>query len=227
MNIIFQKFLSFFTHSPCIGCHTKNTENFYNICPSCITKIKFIKDLPHCPKCHNLSFKNNFCTNCYQIEYYWDILDTIFYYRDPCIKELFKRYKFYNSFPAEKDLTTLLTPHLSKYYDYHAIIIPYGRKTKQRLGFNPVKKIIQNLTIPYSEILIKNKQISQKKLTGHQRRQQTDILSVINNIPLELFQQKILLVDDIFTTGTTLNQGAYILRQLGFTNITALAFCRD
>jgi len=67
----------------------------------------------------------------------------------------------------------------------------------------------------------------QKKLTGKQRKQQKDNLYLIKDIPNKLFTKKILLVDDIMTTGASLNQGAYILKNLGAYHITAFAFCRD
>lgn len=225
LNII-KKFLMC---SPCITCKTTNTLPFYNICVSCSNHLSLVKNQEKiCPRCHDTWFQQDICQNCKNMHIYWDHLITIFSYKDTTMKTLFYRYKFKNSLPAEKDLTSLLKDYLIPYQHYHIIIIPCGEDTKKRLGFNPVLKILKNLRFSYNTPLKKRKNtLSSKFLSGNNRKKQQNTIFCTQPLDKEILQKKILLVDDIFTTGSTLNQAAYILRKQGCNHITCLCFLRS
>ena len=233
MSPLFQEPLKhlkrFFMGKPCISCKTRATEPYHNLCPSCAKNIILVKNQKDiCPRCHDTWFKNGLCPNCQGRELHWDKLHTVFSYKDSLMKNLFYLYKFKNSLPAEKDLVLLLKEHLKEFQDYHFIIAPCGESTKKRLGFNPVTRIIAQLGFSYSEPLEKaKKSLNIKTLGGESRKQQLGNIICTQSISKEILEGKSLLVDDIFTTGSTLNQASLALKEQGFSYITCLCFLRS
>ncbi|MGL4560773.1 MAG: phosphoribosyltransferase family protein [Brevinema sp.] len=222
--------IRFFTHQQCIGCGKNHASKiFYCICDDCASSIPLISEENNrCPVCFDRWFKDMICQNCLSSTVNWQSLSIIFSYQHCIIKSLFFQYKFQNSLLAERDLTNLLRNHIHDISDYEIIIAPCSKRTKKFLGFNPVARILDNLHISYHDLLVKNKDSKiQKTLSGQERRTQINPFLLKHEIPKYLFKKKILVIDDIFTTGSTISNIIALLKTKGLENIEALCFLRD
>ncbi|MGL4388915.1 MAG: ComF family protein [Brevinema sp.] len=219
-----------FINQPCARCQKiHSNKEFKHICSKCSSKIILIaEDENRCSVCYDSWVIKGVCQNCLSLKNNWKKLSIVFSYQDPIIKKIFFQYKFKNSLLAEKDLTRLLMPYRDSLKNYYIIVAPCSYKTYRLLGFNPVARILDNLDIPYEDCLSKNKNaILQKHLSGNERKQQDNPFFLKKPIQQECFDQNILVVDDIFTTGSTIVHIIEKLEEQGFKNIDAFCFARD
>ncbi|MGL5956593.1 MAG: ComF family protein [Brevinema sp.] len=215
----------FFLRSYCLSCRSVHTDSFYHLCPDCISSLTLVQDLKKiCPFCHDSWIVDHICQNCNNTPPLWNKLHTVFPYKNS-LKQLFHLYKFKDSILAEKDLVQLLKPHLKQFERYHFLIVPCSKSTWQRLGFNPVTKIISQMTNNYSEALINKSKIPKKSLNRKQRNStESDIIFQAHKLRSI---HNLMIVDDIFTTGSTLNQISQILYKHQITQFDVLCFFRS
>ncbi|MGL4394397.1 MAG: ComF family protein [Brevinema sp.] len=223
-------FWRLFINRRCVGCQKIHAnEHFFHICKKCTKNISTInEDGTRCPICFDSWFEGDLCQNCLDLDHNWQELTIIFPYQNPLIKEIFSQYKFHNSLLAEKDLTKLLKPHTKTLKSAQIIIAPCSKETRRRLGFNPVARILDNLEIEYSDILVKDKSApSQKHLSGEERKSRSNPFSIREKDLIKPNNKTIFVVDDIFTTGTTISHMIRTIKESGINNVNAFCFARD
>ena len=152
------------------------------------------------------------------------------------IREKIIQYKFqdksyiYNTF-AKIILKNEKVCGLLKKYDI-IIPVPIHRKRKLQRGYNQTqliaKEIAKNIDIKLcDDVLVKSKNtIAQSKLNKNKRKQ--NIKNAFKVLNLEKIQGKnILLFDDIFTTGSTVNECSKILKKAGAKTVGVLTIAKD
>lgn len=200
----------------CAFCNKIQKES---LCKKCEEKIKkYKKDIV-------IRNKNN----------YFEELISIFKY-EGLIREKIIQYKFqdksyiYNTF-AKIILKNEKVCGLLKKYDI-IIPVPIHRKRKLQRGYNQTqliaKEIAKNIDIKLcDDVLVKSKNtIAQSKLDKNKRKQ--NIKNAFKVLNLEKIQGKnILLFDDIFTTGSTVNECSKILKKAGAKTVGVLTIAKD
>lgn len=136
---------------------------------------------------------------------------SIYEYSD-YLKELM--YKFKGCFDYElKDV--FLFRYLSylklKYYGYYLVCAPSFHIDDEKRGFNHVRAIFQALKLKELNILKKKMAYKQSDQSFKSRKNIKDIIEIDKNTSLK--DKKILLVDDIMTTGSTLLTCVELLRK--------------
>jgi len=133
-------------------------------------------------------------------------------------------------------LNKSLLIHKQYLYQNNFIIVPVPlHKYKEKIrGFNQssiLAKLISEITDlkTYDNVLIrfKNNQ-PQAKLNNNLERQK-NVSSIFKiNVSYQQFikNKKIILIDDVFTTGSTLNECAKILKQNGANTVIAICLAR-
>jgi len=170
------------------------------ICNNCINKIKYIPKLNYI---HNNG------------DFYFTKFHTLLEFND-ILKKIIHLYKFENKRKFSKLLSDLIQKRydLSFFEQYDYIIpVPLHNKKLRKRGFNQtievLKKIIDEKYI-FTEIF-KVKASKQQSLVKS-REERKENLKDIFEIPKESIKlienKRILLFDDIFTTGATLNSFA-------------------
>lgn len=102
-------------------------------------------------------------------------------------------------------------------------------KTKQQLRtFNQSQLIAEKLSIllelPCFSLLIKNKR-TPSQMTLKREERLKNLKGAFESFGCE--GKKVLLIDDVFTTGTTLKECRVALRQAGASEVCCFAFCKD
>ena len=108
-----------------------------------------------------------------------------------------------------------------------AVPVPLHQERLKERGFNQAEKIFEDFfakkNIPLEKILIRR--VATPKLYQFGREDRQKILKGVFAAvkPLDLRGKNILIVDDIYTTGTTVSECAKVLKELGAAKISVLA----
>ena len=212
-----------------------------------IDKILNLIYPPVCGFCNNIC-KENLCKKCeirikeYEIDLirkvkdkYFDELLCLFKYED-IIRSTLIKYKFKNKAYLYKTFSKIILKNekicgFLKNYDI-IIPVPISKKRKYRRGYNQsyliAKEIAKGIDLNCrNKCIIKQKEtIEQSKLNKKQRR--TNIQGAYKVIEKEeLFNKNILLIDDIYTTGSTVNECSKMLKQIGVNKVGVITIAKD
>jgi len=159
-------------------------------------------------------------------------------YQSPLIKNLIQKFK-YEPFVKELSptLSSLIIEHLQlldnkpSFKDFTIIPVPLEKRKLKGRGFNQAEEISKELSsflaIPLiPNCLIKTKEtIPQVELTKEERKENIKGVFSIKNGEL-VKNKKILLVDDVYTTGSTMEEAARVLREAGAKEIIGIVIAR-
>ena len=136
---------------------------------------------------------------------------------------MINRYKMHCDFTQEDALCDLFVQSKLGTEEFDCVIPVPSSSSKRHISF-VVKKIADRLTIPYENILEKTTNEQMKKKTVSERKQEKAFIRCNTD---SLHYDRILLIDDICKTGTTLRQCVEALRNINPScNITAFCFCK-
>lgn len=176
--------------------------------------------------------KNILCEECFGrlkakfISFKIDKIDALAVYEyTEFIKELI--YKFKGCYDYElKDvfLSRYLRYLQLKYKGYNIVFVPSYYLDDERRGFNHVKAIFESLKLKELDILKKNKGHKQSDQSFKKRKNINSVIEIDENCNLK--DKKILLVDDIITTGSTLQTAIDLLRHKGAKKIDVLVIAK-
>jgi len=214
----------------CISC---GKEDVY-LCTDCLLKIPLGKNMD-CFFCGKNSPPGRTCPGC-AVEHHLDGVFVCADYSDRAINELIKKLKY--SFARElgavlgeiavRYLRKLSAENKLKKINLQKYIItpiPLHKKRYNWRGFNQAELIARhiaaNLNLPYQDLLIRVKNNApQVKLGGAER--QNNITGCFAAVEKNLAGKKIILVDDVATTGSTLDEAAGVLMSAGADKVWGL-----
>ena len=219
MNL-FEMALDFIYPIKCVNCGKINKDY---ICKKCLNKINNLI------KIRIINFEKS------KDKYYNEML-YLFRYEDE-IRKLLIRYKFYNepwiyNFFVNFILKNEKSCGFLKKYDI-IIPVPIHKKRKQKRGYNQseiisrkIARSIENLEYK-NNILVKTKNtIAQSMLDKKERKLNSKNAYEIKNENL-IKNKKILLLDDIYTTGSTVNECSKMLIEAGAKKIGIIVIAKD
>ena len=208
LNLLFPRF--------CLNCQREG----YYLCPDCFSLLE-ISDLhQRCPG------KN---------------LDDIYFalpYKNPLVKKLVRAFK-YPPFIKElsQTLSEIIIAHLQmsnnveNFREYIIVPVPLEKRRMKWRGFNQAEEIGKHLAdylkLPLvSEVLVKAKPTPpQVELPSKRRKENLRETFFAKNIK-SVRGKNILLLDDVYTTGSTMEECARTLRKAGAKKIIGAAVAR-
>jgi len=233
--------LGLFFPSFCFGCQKEGTY----LCPDCKAILE-IMEFQYClcnknPSQIKLSLsENGKCDKCLN-KNLSGLYFALSYKENILIKKLIYNFKYQPYIQnLSKTLALLLAEHFlvsgnnNEHMWQNGILVPVPltkRKLKSR-GYNQTEKLAKELSkilrIPViSNNLIKTKStLSQINLSGKEREQNLKNAFMLKN-PSEIAGKKIFLVDDVYTTGSTMEECARIFKENGIKNIWGIAIARE
>ena len=215
----------------CLYCEKKIPRGY--LCRECLEKIVFLYP-PRCRCCAKPLFSvSDTCEQCSGKVYPYQRLISTTAYEGPMISliHLFK-YKNYDYLAGY--LASLMVKYLSKAgfnsHNYHFVTpVPLHRDKLKIRGYNQAEllaKLLSNyFKIPFRDDIISNTNIrpSQTKLSVEKRKKNVEgIFAATEN----LSGKRIILIDDIFTTGSTANACSQALREKGAEAITIITLSK-
>lgn len=215
--------LNFFMSKKCYICGKiiKNNIN-KTMCRNCFIRLKGLeKDYCKIEKRDNVL-----------IEYLF-----IFEYKD-YIRKLILSYKFFNKPYLGKVFSEIIIKNkkiCQKIKSYDIIIpVPMSKDGKKKRGYNQTeiisKYISQNIGIEYNKnILLKSKNIKRQSLLDRKERliNVKNAYMVNNKFDEYLYDKKIIIFDDIYTTGATINECLNITTLKGVKEILVVILAKD
>ena len=193
-----------------------------SLCLACYSSFEMIGE-EHCPNCHKKGVSSS-CQDCQlwckegiEVSH-----EAIFSYNQ-AMKDFFSRYKFDGDYILRKIFATILRNFLIKYKDYHFILIPLSPERYAKRGFNQVAGLIEAAGLSHQDILGKREEKASSS-KNRSERLATELPFFIkegSRIP-----KKILLIDDIYTTGATVNRVKSMLENAGAKEVKTFSLVR-
>lgn len=210
------------------------------ICKDCINKLVYISE-PFCKKCGKpiQSEEKEYCFDCTHKSLHFKYGRALFLY-DNIMKDSIAGFKFqgkkeYADFYAE-EIVKVLGDYIRYISPEVLVPVPIHRRKKRVRGFNQAellaKKIGNGLNISVTpNLLIRNKNtIPQKELNDKERLRNLEKAFEINENDLSVITSvsqlgKVMLIDDIYTTGSTIEACTKLLLSYGFKEVYFICLC--
>ncbi|MFD9626041.1 ComF family protein [Peribacillus muralis] len=202
------------------------------ICKSCDEKLERITG-DRCSMCSRglagNSSSDDLCFDCSRWEGsgewsgYLSNNISLFHYNE-YLKEIIAKYKYRGDYA----LASIFIPYLKEMlrdieYDLVTCIPLSDERLKER-GFNQAQALVDLLGLRTVEVLTRIDMEKQSKKSRHERIALPQVFHVTKNDLLH--NQSILVIDDIYTTGTTLRQAAKALKKAGAKEVSSITLCR-
>lgn len=216
------------------------------LCENCLNKLKNIEKFEYIYNQYQICnlFNYKFNAKLLKNEIYFDEIMYCFEYKG-IIRKLLLQYKFFNksyisNMFAQIILNSKKVNEILKKYDI-IIPVPMDRIKKSQRGYNQtelilkvIKKLKKNekyfykfdVKINYKILIKRNKTKTQSTLNLEDRKKNvTNAYFVKNNN--YIFDKKIVIFDDICTTGATVNEISKKLKEAGAKKILVFVIAKD
>ena len=215
----------------CPVCHRILPDQTELVCPDCEKTLHPVEQ-PFCMKCGApVAEGEEFCTDCSRTEHIYTCGRGIFSYNDVW-KRSIEKYKYYGcreygDFYADR-MAKCAAGDVRRWRPDLLIPVPLHKKKQRIRGFNQswylASRIGKSFGIPAEEsAVVKLRETkSQKKLSAEERRNN---LKEAFSVRKPVSGKRILVVDDIYTTGSTMDAMAECLLRAGADEVFFLTFC--
>lgn len=166
----------------------------------------------------NLFYQPNVCSACLNK---FEVIESDFIFNGFCMlvlydynsffqKLLFQYKGYYDVALAPVFLTIFKNDILDKYSGYTFVVLPSSKEDDEIRGFNPNIEIIKSLGLDIFNGLYKN--IKYKQTSSNDRNKIADVLKIKDGHLLK--GKKVVIFDDVITSGSTLNAAMALILQL-------------
>ena len=198
----------------------KNEHNY--LCSACdFTFEKICED--HCPNCMKRGLSTT-CKDCklwckegIQVDH-----KAIFTYNQ-AMKDFFSRYKFDGDFLLRKVFASVLAEELKKYRGYQFVVIPLSPERLLERGFNQVEGLVEAAGFSFQDLLGKREEKASSSKNRSERLATEIPFYIKTEAPLP---KKILVIDDIYTTGATINRVKRLFEEAGVLDVKTFSLVR-
>lgn len=221
MNIV-ERLISIVAPHECIACGYEGSL----LCTNC---IELLGPLPpeKCFSCQKISSNNKTCKNCRQkskLGHVWIRTE----YKDEA-KELIHLLKFERAKASQEIIAAAMVEILPKRTSTIIVPIPTASSRKRQRGYDQsvliAKRISTITSLPLERFISR---IGQSRQVGSLKTERLLQLrdAFLVNKPEQIKGAHIILIDDVMTTGATLEAAATVLRNAGAKQVDALVFAR-
>ncbi len=216
----------------CLYCGKKINQGY--LCGQCLGKIVFLAP-PRCRYCARVveTETGGTCNRCWQKVYPYHRLISATTYQEP-MRSLIHLFKYKNYDYLAGFLASLIKKYLFKIgfnpNNYHLIIpVPLHRNKLKIRGYNQAgllaKLLSKYFKIPFRDDIINNANIRPSQVKLPQQRRKTNVQGIFA-VSEGLKYRRIILVDDIFTTGATVSACSKALGEKGAERITVITLSK-
>lgn len=214
----------------CVGCNERLSVDDKALCKKCIPSHVILKGY-ECSRCFN-TYDRCACVNKYLRNHHIKKLVKLFRYIPEKAGTPSNNLIYNLKRNNRRDVVNFIADELSKsiefsvpkFKEYVITNIPRRKSAMKQYGYDHAavlaKAIAKRLGIEYKKLLKSKAKRAQKKLTHTQRRENA---KVIPNKTIDLKGKRILLLDDIVTTGSSMAVCADVLKSLKAKEIVGVA----
>lgn len=193
---------------------------------------------PHCPSCgKSVPHQHDWCKNCFEELYEpryiglennspLDFCYTLAHY-DRGVRKILQDIKFNDKPDRVRALAPFFMELNLRQWAFDLVVpVPVSREMQQKRGYNQVdllfRKRAVDVGLPWCDILQKGKKTQPMWGLEKEERRQNIKNAFFCTAPLMVVGKEIMLVDDVYTTGATLEELAHMLLRVGAKKIKAL-----
>ncbi|MCE4955849.1 ComF family protein [Macrococcoides caseolyticum] len=225
-------------HNRCIWCHSPLIEpltidtmfsKIPCLCTECKSNLMIKASCPRCDACgKKLAQDETICQDCVWIKQNFGFTNSVDFICDyhEDIKHFLHQYKTSGDIVLAQAIAEMIyTTYKSRYFRQFDLIIPMPI-SHERLcirGFNHITEIFSHMNLSYHDILETEYREKQMHLNKRERIKQDNPFQLKQSINKNA---RILLVDDIYTTGLTMSHARSVLLSNKHCEIKMLAFAR-
>ncbi|MGN0335861.1 MAG: ComF family protein [Lachnospiraceae bacterium] len=204
------------------------------VCRECREKLAYIRE-PRCKKCGKQLEKKEqeYCRDCMRYEHDYTRGGAVFAY-DEVMKQSIYRFKYHNrreyaAFYAE-EMYRVFAKTLNCWKPEVILPVPMHAGKKRKRGFNQAELVaaelgkLAKIPVDTGALVRKKKTVPQKELTRSDRKRNLKD-AFLFAAPKDKKYERVLLIDDIYTTGATLDAVSEVLRKNQIKNIFFLTIC--
>lgn len=233
MSSFAERLLQFFLPPQCHCCEKILEERQQGICLDCLSKIHWIEP-PFCPVCGtpfaSREAGNHLCGACMSKKKHFTMARALGSY-EGTLQEVIHRWKYHGKTNLTPFFGEWMVEGLYRYWNpnpFHLLIpVPLHKKRVRERGFNQalllVKELSRRTGIPYQKRVLQKKRPTTPQVSLSGVAREKGIRGSFQMIGGEELEGKcILLVDDVYTTGATVNECAKVMRASGAERVDVL-----
>lgn len=203
------------------------------ICGTCINKVPYIKE-PVCKKCGKQleNERREYCGDCTKKRHCFEQGKALFSYRKEMKLSMY-RFKYSNKREYGDYYAEIAVREYAEWIrrrNIEVIVpVPMFRAKKRQRGYNQAEVFAyalgRELTLPVERKLIYRVRNTAPQKALNDRQRKDNLKRAFQVRPNIVEYRKILLVDDIYTTGATVNAVAEALKLAGVSEVYVLSIC--
>ncbi|NQV18062.1 MAG: ComF family protein [Armatimonadetes bacterium] len=216
----------------CLGCNCKLGREQTFLCSECEAFLEFLTG-NICEICGSIKVENQ-CRTCETNTFSFDKACSVFHFNQ-VVQNLIHELKYSEMTKIAKYLGGFTVEYLEKFQPFKNVDIispvPLHKVKKRARGFNQAefltKEIAKKMNWQHTPNLVLRKKFTktQTKLKRNQRQINVSGAFVLNP-KFDVAQKNILIVDDVFTTGSTVNAFSKLLKNNAVSKIYVLTIAR-
>lgn len=200
------------------------------ICADCFSRIDFIEH-PVCPVCERQAIGGKTHPGCIK-RFGLDGLVVACKYRGP-VRKAVQKIKYRFAADIHKILVDLIADSIWRFNlpnDIVLVPIPLYRLRKNWRGFNQAELLASDLAKRFGENFLPDlllRTVDTKTQVGLSRKERKENVKGAFGVRKKLNGENIVLVDDVFTTGSTMMEATKVLKMAGAGEVWAMAVALD
>ena len=221
----------------CAGCGTEAGQEALYLCWDCLARISVIHS-PFCRICGNPvegAVEDNFvCSSCIRKKPFFDIARSAAHYTG-VLQCLIQDFKYHSAIWLSRDFAKLMIACAKAYLsetDIDAVTsVPLYHAKERERSYNQAFLLAKEVTKYFHKPLVKNMLYrvrpteSQTHLTYSERAVNIKNVFAVKKANL-VKGSSILLIDDVITTGATVNECSRVLKEAGAEKVSVLTLAR-
>ena len=207
-------------------CHLCGDDSAAALCLPCAADLPTLAT--GCPLCAEPTTHGERCGRCLTHPPHFDAVHALYAYDFP-LDRLIHAYKYGGDLALGNYFGQQLANKLHSFEFDRIIPVPLHPDRLRYRGFNQAlelaRPISRQLNVPLDFLICQRSRATLAQAELHPKERVTNIRNAFN-IQGDLTGQRLLLVDDVLTTGATLNECARLLKLHGASQVTATVIAR-